>query len=43
MNPALPVDHGTIWLVMTTAMATALAVAIGNLALVMLYKDKRNS
>jgi len=43
MNPVLLVAHGTIWLVMTTVTATALAVAGMNLALVMLYKDKRNS
>ncbi len=43
MNPVLPVDQETIWLVTTTVTATALVVAIGNLLLVMLYKDKRDS
>jgi hypothetical protein len=43
MNLVLPVDQRTIWLVTTTVMATALAVAIGNLALVMLYKNERDT
>jgi hypothetical protein len=42
MSPVPLVDHRTIWLVMTTAMGTALAVSIGSLVTDLIIHHRNN-
>lgn len=43
MSPVQLVDHETIWLVMTTAMATALVVTIGSLVTDLITNHRQNN